>query len=271
MLRPHETEKSLRTFWSLGQSTADREHAKKAVERATSKVKQIYMLTQSDSRRMSIPQQIRIRLLQAVKHEYLAAKTMLASVNRRADLVIEFIRETKLYNSLIQDASRQRLLLPWVWNQVPLLEVELIQSKAKVFSSSGIKSTKRKLDVCDDSLEKRNFKKQKSNHQKIGLLVDDGIATQAKKNEENHQQILNDDERSMPRNMIRRSKAKKPSIDQFGCFSALSQPTRRSARIAARQTNVDMTFPPKSLMKDSQPQLRAELRKSFKSPKSRKP
>ena len=125
-----------------------------------------------------------------------------------------------------------------------------------MFSSSGTKSTKRKLGVNDDSLEKRNLKRQKPNHRKIGLLVDDGIATEVK-DEGEHQQILNDNERSMPHNMIRRSKTKKPSIDLFGWFSARSQSTshglctRRSARIAGRQTNVDITFPPKPLVRGS--------------------
>lgn len=59
-------------------------------------------------------------------------------------------------------------------------------SKATVFSSSGTKSTKRKLDVNDDSLEKRILKKQKPNHRKIGLPVDDDIAIEIKKDDEKH-------------------------------------------------------------------------------------
>lgn len=81
---------------------------------------------------------------------------------------------------MIQDESRHRLLLSWVLDQVPLLEIELIQSKATDFSSSGIKGTKRKLDVSNDSLKKQNLKRQKPNHRKIGLLIDNGIATEVK-------------------------------------------------------------------------------------------
>lgn len=69
-----------------------------------------------------------------------------------------------------------------------------------MFSSSGIKSTKRKLGV---SLKKQNLKKQKPNYRNIGLLVDDDIATVVKKDKGKHQQILNDGERFMSHNIVR--------------------------------------------------------------------
>lgn len=126
-----------------------------------------------------------------------------------------------------------------------------------MFNFNEIKNTKRKFDVNDDNLKKRNFKKQKSNHRKIDLLVNDDIITEIKKNEKKHQQILNDDEKFMSHNMIQRLKVKNFFINQFDCFSIFSQSTfhelcnRRNARIAARQINVDIIFSFKSLMKDS--------------------
>ena len=222
VLRPHETETFLRTFRSLNQSSADKEHAWKAVERAASKAKQIYTLTQSDPRRMNIPQQIHIRLLRAAKRALLAAKIRLTSVKRRADLVLEFIRETNRYNSMIQDESRHRLLLSWVLDQVPLLQTELVQSKTTALSPR-IKDTKRKFDASDDSLEKRDLKKQKFHHRKVSLFVNDEVATKVKMDEGKHQQILKYDEKSISHNMIRRSKVKKPITSQLDCCSVLPQ------------------------------------------------
>ena len=62
----------------------------------------------------------------------------MSSVQRRADLLGEFVRGTNKYQSMIQDESRQRLLLSWILDQVPLLEVESIQSK----------TTSANLEIC---------------------------------------------------------------------------------------------------------------------------
>ena len=144
MLKSHEIETFLRIFRSLNQFNADKKHAWKAVEKATSKIKQIYTLTQSDSWRMNILQQIHIRLLRAAKRVLLAAKIRLTSVKKRTDLVFEFICETNKYNSMIQNESRLRLFLLWILNQVFLLHIELIQFKTTAFSLR-IKNIKKNL------------------------------------------------------------------------------------------------------------------------------
>ena len=250
ILKPHETEKFLRTLKSLRQFQADQDHAWKAVESATLKAKQIYILSQSDSQQMSIPQQIHTLLLQVAKRRYLAAKFMLASAKKRADLIFEFIRETNGYDSKIQNASRHRLLLSLVLDQVPLLKIEMAQSKATVTSTNEIENKKRKFDFGDNSLGKRDLKKQKSGHRNV-LRFCDGIATEVKGDEGKQQQHMDSDEGSAPCNIRLRSKAKENFQKQCGCLLALSQHifhgscNRRSARIAARQISVETTFPPK--------------------------
>ena len=241
MLRSHEIETFLQIFRNLNQSNADKKHAWKTVKRTTSKIKQIYTLIQSDSRRMNILWQIHIWLLRAVKRALLAAKIRLISIKRQTDLVLEFIRETNRYNSMIQNESRHRLLLSWILNQVLLLQIELIQFKTTALSSR-IKDTKRKFDVNDNNLKKWNLKKQKFHHRKISLFVNDEVATKVKMNEEKHQQILKYDKKFISHNMIRRSKVKKFITSQLDCCLILSQLSfqeefnRRSARIAACQT-----------------------------------
>ena len=216
MLRSHEIETFLWTFKSLNQSSADKKHAWKTVEKTTSKIKQICTLTQSDSRRMNISQQIHIRLLWAVKRALLTAKIRLTSVKRRADFVLEFIRETNRYNSMIQNESCHCLFLSWILNQVSLLQMKLIQFKTTALSSR-IKDIKKKFDVSNDSLKKRDLKKQKFHHRKISLFVNDEVATKIKMNEEKHQQILKYDEKFISHNMIRRSKVKKFITSQLDC------------------------------------------------------
>ena len=240
MLKLHEIETFLRIFRSLNQFNADKEYAWKTVKKTTTKIKQIYTLTQSNSRRMNIPQQIHIRLLRAVKRALLTAKIKLASIKKRTNFVFEFIRETNRYNSMIQNEFRHRFFLSWVLNQVPLFQIELIQFKTTALNSK-IKNTKKKFDVNDDNLKKRDFKKQKFHHRKISLFVNDEIATKVKMNKEKHQQILKYDEKFISHNMIRRSKIKKSITNQFDYCSVFSQSSsqrefnRHSARIAARQ------------------------------------
>lgn len=182
-----------------------------------------------------------MRLLQAAKRKLLEAKNMMASVQRRADLVDEFICGINKYQFMIQNESRQRLLLSWILDQVSLLEVESIQFKTTALSPNRIKDIKRKFDVNDDSLEKRDLKKQKFHHRKVSLFANDEVAPEVKMNERKHQQILKYDKKFTSHNMIRRSKVKKFIASQLDCFSVLLQSSskgecnRRSARIAARQ------------------------------------
>lgn len=101
ILRSHEIETFLQTFRSLTQFNVDKEHAWKVVKKTTSKIKQIYTLIQSNSRRINILQQIHIRLFRIVKRALLTTKIKLISVKRQTNFVFEFIRETNRYNSMI--------------------------------------------------------------------------------------------------------------------------------------------------------------------------
>lgn len=64
------------------------------------------------------------------------------------------------------------------------------------------KTLKKKFDASDDSLKKRNLKKQKFHHRKISLFANDEIITKIKMSEEKHQQILKYDKKSIYHNMI---------------------------------------------------------------------
>ena len=116
---------------------------------------------------------------------------------------------------MIQDDFRHHFFLSWVLDQVFLLKIEFVQFKTTAFNFNKIKNTKKKFDVSDDSLKKRNFKKQKFHRKKISLFTNDQIASKIKMNEKKHQQILKYDEKSIFHNMIRRSKVKKPIRSQF--------------------------------------------------------
>lgn len=88
---------------------------------------------------------------------------------------------------MIQNESRQRFFLSWILNQIPLLEIESIQFKTTAFNFNKIKDIKKKFDVNDDSLKKRNLKKQKFYHWKINLFANDKVAPEIEMNEKKHQ------------------------------------------------------------------------------------
>jgi hypothetical protein len=124
VLRPHETQEFIRTNACSKRDHAERQHAWKAVQRATAKAEQVYTSTQLDSRRLSIPKPERRRSIQAATHELVTAQRLLESVTRHNDLITEFVRGTWGFKDAKKDAARLRILLPWILEQVPLIEAE---------------------------------------------------------------------------------------------------------------------------------------------------
>ncbi|KAL2352918.1 hypothetical protein BJ546DRAFT_794317, partial [Cryomyces antarcticus] len=123
VLRPFETEEYICNIKSAFQRASDRERAEKAVESAKSAV----MLAQNavpDPRRASTQQKF-----PAAQSQLGAAIKSLESIKRRNDLISEFHQKTRSSQIAKHAAERRSILLRWILQHVPLIELELNQPK----------------------------------------------------------------------------------------------------------------------------------------------
>ncbi|KND86605.1 hypothetical protein TOPH_08722 [Tolypocladium ophioglossoides CBS 100239] len=121
----------------------EEDRAREAKKAAEAEAKRVYFLTQEDPRRLSIPKEKRIRMLQAVTRKVVSAQERCESTRRRNDLVTAFIRATFGYVNAKKDAARHAVLAQWVLEQVPLIEAELIHPEVTE-AGPDTKSKKRK-------------------------------------------------------------------------------------------------------------------------------
>ncbi|KAF5018844.1 hypothetical protein F66182_9173 [Fusarium sp. NRRL 66182] len=152
--RSHETKEFVRTVASSMECQNEDDTALKAVQRAESKAKQIYVLTQEGPERLRIPKATRILMLRAVTEELLAAKQRFEQIRKRNDRITKFVQATFNYASAKRNAARHRVLVQWVLDQVPQVEAEVKPSKAR-------KRTKRKLSTDKEFPESRSSKREK--------------------------------------------------------------------------------------------------------------
>ncbi|KAH6982348.1 hypothetical protein BKA56DRAFT_585734 [Ilyonectria sp. MPI-CAGE-AT-0026] len=160
VLRPHESQKFLQTMASLSERQAEEEQAREAVKRAGSEGATVYRMTQKDPQRSSIPKAKRMSMLGAATNKLNAAKGRLKLLERRSSLITDLIRWTHGYDRAKRDAARQRSLVQWVLEQVPLIEAEVGESQENE-AGSGTNKKKRRPVAEEDGSENPRRKKQK--------------------------------------------------------------------------------------------------------------
>ena len=231
VLRPGETRESVRSSSSLNRQQNEQDRAFKAVQRAAAQGRQVYTSTQIDPSRVNIPQEERIRRINEALREYIRAQDRLDSIKRRNDCIGEFVGDTVHLKLAKRDAARHRTLIPWILEQVPLVEAELNHTNSIGTGSVGIKRSKRRLDSDDDTPQQRVRKKQK-----LGL-IDKGSAFSAEGNqayEEVSSPIV--ENVSPPQQEKIHQRVRAVATKHFSRNLA-SQGLRRSARIAAAATD----------------------------------
>ncbi|KID86448.1 hypothetical protein MGU_06260 [Metarhizium guizhouense ARSEF 977] len=161
VLRPHETKEFVRTDASAIALEADEEQAKKAVQRAESEAERIYVLTQEDPKRLSIPQAKRISMLKHGTQKLQAAKRRSEQVQRRSNLIVQFVRATFDYSGAKRRTARHRILVQWVLEQVPLVDAEVNPSKANRLEPDERQRTKRRRTTDEEPPKRQNPKRVK--------------------------------------------------------------------------------------------------------------
>jgi hypothetical protein len=162
VLRPRETAEYLRSIESEMRCQSEIDQARAAVQRKQKIAEQIYAETQLDPNRLSIPKLERIRRVRVGTHELLTARSRLKQVVKRADLIEEFVISTADFECAKRDADRHRILLPWIREQIPLIEADLSQTEeAGIERAKTTKRDKRRLDSDDHGPRQSGFKKWK--------------------------------------------------------------------------------------------------------------
>ncbi|KAF0319010.1 hypothetical protein GQ607_013819, partial [Colletotrichum asianum] len=134
ILKSHETKEFVRTDASGMEREREKDQAMKAFQRAESEAKRVYVLTQEDPKRLRIPKTKRISMMKDVTEKLLAAKRRWEQARNQSFLIVQFVRATFGYAGAKRQAARQRILVQWVLDQVPLVEAEMKPAK-----SNGVK------------------------------------------------------------------------------------------------------------------------------------
>lgn len=182
VLRPGETDETLRTIESAFRRASEREQSEKEVASAEAVAKTAVLETEkAKTGRSRFSKQERMQRLSAAHSRLVAAKEALQSINRRGDLITEFIRGTWDYPEAKRKLHRQRLLLQWVLEQTPLIEAELNEPKVAKGGSHAGRGGKRSRSHQDDQAtdDWRPTKRKRGEH---SALADDmGSSVQARR------------------------------------------------------------------------------------------
>lgn len=173
VLRPSETQEFICNIKSVFQRASERERAEKAVQSAKSAVTSAQNAI-TDPRRSNLSEKESQQRLAAAQSKLDAAVKSLDSIKRRNDLVYDFYKKTQLsqitndgkwkrsYQSAKDDAERRSILLRWILQQIPLIELELNQPKVAE-NDSGREDGRNRLkrNPADDLNEERGSKRRR--------------------------------------------------------------------------------------------------------------
>lgn len=123
VLRPEETEEVLCNIKSSYQRASERERAERAAQSAMSAVLSVKEAISKSQRCRISPQELQKRLAKA-QSILDAATERHESIKTRNGLITKFIRRTNPYRTTKEAAERQSILLRWILQQVPLVELE---------------------------------------------------------------------------------------------------------------------------------------------------
>ncbi|KAK4243397.1 hypothetical protein C7999DRAFT_18242 [Corynascus novoguineensis] len=182
VLRPGETDETLRTTESSFRRASEREQAEKAVASAETAAKAVFSETvRAKTGRSRFTKQKRMQRLATAYSRLVGAKEALKTIKRRGDLITEFIRGTWDYQGAKRNLRRQCLLLQWVLEQVPLIEAELNEPKVAEGGSRAGRCGKRSR-LHQDEQDTDDWRPRKRKRGEFSAVADDtGSSAQAGK------------------------------------------------------------------------------------------
>ncbi|KAL5331131.1 hypothetical protein ACEPPN_000660 [Leptodophora sp. 'Broadleaf-Isolate-01'] len=162
VLSPSETEEFIWNIDSSFQHASEEDRAERSVKSAKSAVISAQKAI-TDPRRSIFSRREPRQRLEAAQHRPDTAVKSLESIKRRNDVVSAFLKKTQNYRIAKEDAERRSILLRWVLEQVPLIELELNAAEGAENDSNGRNDGKRgsKRNRAHDSNEDRVSKRQR--------------------------------------------------------------------------------------------------------------
>lgn len=240
ILKSHETKEFVRTDASGMEREREKDQAMKAFQRAESEAKRVYVLTQEDPKRLRIPKTKRISMMKDVTEKLLAAKRRWEQARNQSFLIVQFVRATFGYAGAKRQAARQRILVQWVLDQVPLVEAEMKPAK-----SNGVKpgvriGTKRQLTTDEATLERQASKRVKCNLRET-TPVNARASSRTICMQPGSRKVMSQAAQDSPS-----GRCTSGDIQQENDAEAVPRGLRRSARIAARQDALVKAIKPKA-------------------------
>lgn len=259
VLRPGETNESIRTDASAMRREAEKEQAKKAVQRAKSEALRVYTLTQKEPGRSRFSRSKRMSMIDDATATLFSAKDRLESLKRRYNLIVNFIRGTFGYTGAKRDAARHTILLQWVLEQAPLIEAEMTKRETdKTGPDGATRKRKKRLATDEDHSEKRSLKKQKLEHREFastsGSSTDVLAEAREMRTEPNFEIDQNEAHGSQTETRLA-----KHAVQSVGTSRTMSPGPRRSARLAAYRNTPAMALAPQTSRPGSLSRSHAKL------------
>ncbi|KAK0112338.1 hypothetical protein ONS96_001585 [Cadophora gregata f. sp. sojae] len=183
VLKPHETEEVIRNMASVFQHVCGTQLTEKAVASAEAAVLSAQHLI-TVSRRSNLPQREPQRQLARAQTRLDRAAKSLESMTRRNNLIAEFYRKAQLsqrckdgyYKKSLQeakeDAKRRGVLIHWILQQIPVIEMELEGAKVAGNDSNTVHGESR-CDVTAQPSEEQRSEKQIRKRSRQDDTVDD--------------------------------------------------------------------------------------------------
>ncbi|KAF8846869.1 hypothetical protein BDZ45DRAFT_733970 [Acephala macrosclerotiorum] len=184
VLKSNETKKFICSIDSIFQHSNETERTEKAVKPAEATVTSAQNAI-TDLRRSNLSEKEAQRRLAAAQSRLDAAAKTLESIKRRNDLVYEFYKKTQLsqitkdgkrkrsYQMAREDADRRSILLRWILQQIPLIELELKQ--AKVAENDSDRANGKSCDGAAELSEEQSSEKQERKRSRQDDTVDDEL------------------------------------------------------------------------------------------------
>jgi hypothetical protein len=151
VLRPGETDETLRTTESSFRSQTEEDQARDAVKFAEAAANAALRETEKSKHGQSmLTVQERKRRLARAHSRLVPAKQALKMIMRRNDLITEFIQGTWPWLTEKENIYRHSLLLQWILEHVPVIEAQLNQPKMTESSSHegrDVETPRRDQDV----------------------------------------------------------------------------------------------------------------------------
>ncbi|KAB5536103.1 hypothetical protein GE09DRAFT_341144 [Coniochaeta sp. 2T2.1] len=241
------------------ESQADKDRAWQAIQRARQRCEELERTTtEVDPNRLRIPEQKRIQMLQDATRDLQKAEHQLAWYKRRFDLVVQCNKESGYFTGAKEAAARHELLLPWILEQIPIIEAELSHvDTVQGIGSVRVTRSKRRREPDDEGSSAQEASKKR----KLGRHDDADVSEKA-----GERRAAMDAEHSVPLGHGRHGAEATVTPPLTEQSMARSSPTarkvppqmlRRSARIAARLRGSSRALPPQPCQEGTQPQVQA--------------